>query len=474
MRNLLKVRSAQSLGDFPLRKFNFFRSLRSHSVRVVIVGVLTLMAVAASWVGLGSPGKSFLFGLFDLSVPGLHPGEMPNPGIDGPAAGRLTIAERAAMAILGGVGSPEKAKLPNALRQPEDGADILPREQALITALETGTDAEALEAIRGLAALGGELNHRRLAAIMKDNRWTDALRTEAARALLASDNPAEAQLAVRVLAVIGGDANTDSLKVIINNASLPKPLRLEAALAMGIVGTPRARDTLINAFRVFPEPEIHEQILGALGQFPFTQIESTWKQILGDPNTPAEVRVAAVDALANSSPDALPFLKTMAGSDRDPQVREMSAWAISALPGAGENELLGPDLARMAKAEPEADVRRRLYEALPAQVNNPSESLLPVIQGETDYAARVAGFDALADTVKRGASSGLSAKFDAEIVPELTEIAVSNQTLDVRTRAVFALRRANTPAARQALQTLSQTPNQKIALAARHGLKSVK
>ncbi len=377
------------------------------------------------------------------------------------------------MAIIGGVGSPEKVNLPDALRQPQDGDGVVSREQTLITILENGSDAEALKAIRELAALGGELNRRRLAAIMKDNRWPDALRTEAARALLKSENPAEAQFAARVLAVIGGDANVKTLNEMITNTSLPKPLRLEATLAMAIVGTPQAREALVNAFRVFPEPDDHEQILGALGQFPFSQIEGTWRQVLGDPNTPDEVRVAAVDALAGSSSDALPFLKTLAASDRDPQVREMSAWAISALP-IEDNYALGPDLARMATVEPDADVRRRLYEALPAQVNNPAESLLPVIQSETDYAARVAGFNALADTVKRGASSSLSAKFDAEIVPELTEIAVSNQTLDVRTRAVFALRKANTPVARQALQTLSETPNQKIALAARHGLQTAK
>lgn len=468
MRGTRHIRSARSPGDFRQRRLAFFRSLKLPSARVVIVGGLTLLFAVAAWVGFGSPGKLLLLGWFGSSGADLRPAS------ESLAPDRLTNAERAAMAIIGGVEAPGKAKLPDALRQAQDGDGVLTREQALITILESGSEAEALKAIRELAALGGELNRRRLAAIMKDNRWPDALRTEAARALLKSENPAEAQFAVRALAVIGGEANTDSLNAMISNTALPKPLRLEATLAMGIIGTPRARESLVAAFRVFPEPEDHEQILGALGQFPFAQIEGTWKQILGDPNTPAEVRVAAVDALAGSSPDALPFLKTMAASDRDPQVREMSAWAISALPGTGENELLGPDLARMAKVEPDADVRRRLYEALPAQVNNPAESLLPVIQSETDYAARVAGFNALADTVKRGASSGLSAKFDAEIVPELTAIAVSNQSLDVRTRAVFALRKANTPVARQALQTLSQTPNQKIALAARHGLQTAK
>jgi hypothetical protein len=433
---------------------------------------LTLFAVAVSWVALGSPGKAFLLGLFDSSLFRLRATGLPNPPADGPSSGRLTVAEMAAMAVLGGLQPPEKAKLPDALRQPKDGTGNPSREQALLTALATGSDAEALEAIRGLAALGGDLNLRRLAAIMNDHHWADALRSEAARALIAIGSPAEAALAVRALAVIGGEANTDFLNAMMSDASLPQPLRLEAALGLGIIATPRAGDALIKAFGMFSEPEVHEQLLGALGHFPFPQIEATWKQFLGDPNTDRELRVAAVDALSNSTPEALPFLKTVAGSDQDPEVREMSAWAISAL-SAGD-EMMGPELGRMAAAEPEPDVRRRLYEALPAQQNNPSETLLPVIQAETDIAARVAGFNALGDAVRRGSSLTVAKQFDSEIVPELTSIAVSGESMNIRMRAVFALRSANTSAAREALQVISQTPNPKIAIAARHGLEMAK
>jgi HEAT repeat protein len=441
------------------------------SQRRIVIGGLALVLVAGTWLAVGNFGNS-IFARFSGSKAG--PSHVQTARSANDVSGRLSIADAAVMAVLGGVQAPEKVKLPGNLRSSGDGSDVDQREQELIKIIETGTDAEALAAIRELAGLGGALNRRRLSAIMTDSRWPAALRSEAARALLASENPMQARFAAKALAVIGGEENVTSLRAMITNESLPKPLRLEATLSMAIIGTPQARDALVGALQVFPEPEMHEQILGALGEFPFPQIEATWRQILSDPNTPAEVRVAAVDALAGSTSDALPFLKKVASSDHDPMVREMSAWAISALPGGAENDSLGPDLARMAAAEPDADVRRRLYEALPAQVNNPAESLLPVIQNETDYAARVAGFNALADTVKRGASSGLAAKFDAEIVPELTDIAVSNQTLDVRTRAVFALAKAKTPAALQALQTLSETPNQKIALAARHGLQTAK
>ena len=270
------------------------------------------------------------------------------------------------------------------------------------------------------------------------------------------------------MALIGGDANTGTLSAMVKNLDLPESLRLEAALGLGRIGTSAAGDGLLEAFWTFSEPEIHEQLLGALGHFPFHQIETAFKDYLDDPNTSSELRVAAVDALSNSSYDALPFLVTMAESDRDPEVREMSAWAIAAHSQTGA---MGPDLTRMLKAEPDADVRRRLYEALSAQTDNAAESLMPLIESETDIAARVAGFNALGEAIKGGASS---AEFDANIVPELTNVAVSNESLNVRMRAVFALRRADTVAARHALEVISKTSNPKIALAARHGLKPAK
>lgn len=452
MRDRPKIHSAQTPEHRPEP---VPRRMGARWLRAVMVGGLVVVAGAGAWKSLsrGGAGK-------------------PQPVAGAPAPGRLTAAEMAAMAVLGGVGAPEKAKLPKALRGAQDGAGSSADEQALLTALETGTEAEAVEAVRALAALGGALNLQRLAAIMMDGRWPEAIRAEAARALLAVGAAAEKLRAVRVLAGIGGDANTDVLNALINDSNLPEALRLEAALGLGTIATPRAGEALIQAFGKFSDPDIHEQLLGALGHFPFPQIEATWKQYLADPNTDRDLRVAAVDALSNSTPEALPFLKTVAGSDHDAEVREMSAWAISALGGGDES--MGPELARMATAEPEPDVRRRLYEALPGQQNIPSETLLPVIQAETDIAARVAGFNALGDAVRRGASLVVTERFDVEIIPELTRIAVSSESVNIRLRAVFALRSANTSAARQALQVISQTPNPKIAVAARNGLESAK
>ena len=469
MRNL-EILSAHSSENLRTRTQVSRRPDSRLALAAILCG-LAVIAVSASWIWFGSPGKMFLLGLFRSTTPGSR--AMPKPGAEKIATNRLTISEMAALAVIGGVGAPEKARLPNALRRPQDGAGTSASEEALLlSALETGSEADAVEAVSGLAALGGSLNLQRLAAIMKDSRWPEAIRTAAAQSLLAIGNPDEAALAVRVLASIGGEANTDILNALINDPNLPQTLRLEAALGLGVIATPRAGDALIQAFGTFSDPDSHEQLLGALGHFPFPQIEATWKQYLADPNTDRELRVAAVDALSNSTPEALPFLKTVAGSDQDPEVREMSAWAISAL-GAGD-ESMGPELARMATAEPEPDVRRRLYEALSEQQINPSETLLPVIQAETDIAARVAGFNALGDAVRRSSSLVVAEQFNSEVIPELTRIALSTESMNIRMRAVFALRRANTAAARQALQEISQTPTQKIADAARHGLQTKK
>ncbi len=340
-------------------------------------------------------------------------------------------------------------------------------EKSLVFLLETGDDADATVAIHSLAAIGGASNLKILDGIMKDDAWPDALRTEAALELLNTGNNSDAMSAVSGLAVIGGDTNADHLAEIMRDTQRPENLRIEAALGLGVIGTPRAGNALATAFLLFPNPDVHAQLLDSLGRFPFPQIEDTWGKYLDAPGTPDNLRTAAAEALAGSSPEALPFLQKLAATDRDPNVREMAAWAISA---HGTDGALGHKLAEMARSEPEADVRRRLYEALLNQAQNPAETLLPVIREETDTAARVAAFNAVGDAVRRDKSSPLANEFDTQIVPELTRIALSPETLNIRMRAVFALRRAETPAAREALAEISVTSSKQIAQTAMNGL----
>ncbi len=341
------------------------------------------------------------------------------------------------------------------------------KEKDLVNLLATGREEDALRAIQGLAAIGGHAAVL-LAAIMNDSGWSSKVRSEAALALIEGGDDSQAKAGIQGLALIGGDENTNQLSDILKNASLAQPLRLQAALDLGYVGTPLACDALISAFEQFSDPDIQAQLLNSLGRFSFPQIEDAYRDFLASPSTPDDLRVEAADSLSNSSPEALPFLKDLVASDRDPEVREMAAWAISM---AGIDGPMGPVLRDLARTEPEPDVRRRIYEAMMKQAENPASELLPQISGETDLAARIAGLNAVANSLGRESQPVVAAEFDSRYVPELTKVALSDTSLNLRQRSVFALRRAGTPAAIAALSTIAQSHTPQIAQAAQAGLK---
>ncbi len=278
--------------------------------------------------------------------------------------------------------------------------------------------------------------------------------------------------AIRGLAAIGEFDPEHPLPAlfagILCDPARSEALRIEAALALGQLGTPPARDALVDALHRTARTDLATQVLNGLSSFPFPEVGKTFAEVLDSPATPTPTRVAAVDALANSTSDAVPFLLGLAEHDRDADVRASAAWAIGAHGGGG----CGQTLAALAEHEPEADVRRRLYEAVLPGADIPAERLLPTVRAETDVAARVAGFNALGRAVGQGKAAPVAAAFDVEIVPELTRIATSENSLNIRMRAVFALRRARTAAAQEALAIISVTPCPQVAAAARHGLRT--
>jgi HEAT repeat protein len=275
--------------------------------------------------------------------------------------------------------------------------------------------------------------------------------------------------AIRGLSIIGGTDVSEKLVTLLRDSKQPDRIRIEAALGLGAIGTPEAADMLAKAFLETKEAEIGTQVLNALGRFPFETVADTFKEFLSSSEVPAETRVVAVEALAYSSAGAVPFLLGFAEGDADADVRASAAWAIST---HGRYQDIAPVLTDMVEAEPDADVRRRLYEALLPQSEIPAERLLPSVLEEDDIAARVAGFNTLASAAAQGSSDPVIATFDQQIVPELLQIATSDNSVNIRMRAVFALRRAQTAAAQAALTEIANhASNPQIAEAARHGLK---
>ncbi|MEA3207321.1 MAG: hypothetical protein QOE70_378 [Chthoniobacter sp.] len=286
------------------------------------------------------------------------------------------------------------------------------------------------------------------------------------------DDPDEKVIlaAIRGLSAIGGPEVSARLAGMLADPQRSAAQRAEAALGLGDIGTAAAHQTLVQALATTRQTEISTEIVNSLGKFPFARVAGTFEHLLAAPETSGELRVVAVEALVNSTREAVPFLLGVAGRDADPEVRASSAWAISAHESGAP---IGPALSELASREPEPDVRRRLYEALVRQTDAPAERLVPRVLAEKDVAARVAGFNAVGSAVGRQPASAAAASFDDQMVPELQRIAANENSLNIRMRAVFALRRAQTPSAQAALAAIAASTSEsapQVATAARNGL----
>jgi HEAT repeat protein len=287
---------------------------------------------------------------------------------------------------------------------------------------------------------------------------------------LLDDTHAEVVIgALKGLSLIGGEDVTSWAAEILGDGGRGESVRIAAAVALGTIHTPASRDALAAAFAGMPGEEIATEILNGLGRYPFGEVAPVFQDLLAAPDAPEDLRATAVEALALSTREAVPFLLDRAGGDGSEDVRAMAAWAIS----AHEDETrLGAQLTAMAEKEAEPDVRRRLYEALLPQAEIPAARLLPKVMAEEDPAARIAGFNALGRAARLAPTSPEAADFDSRVVPELQRAASGTNSMNLRMRAVFGLRRAGTPAAVQALQSLSGHSDKTIATAASNGLRA--
>ena len=285
--------------------------------------------------------------------------------------------------------------------------------------------------------------------------------------LLEDGNESVVAATIRGLSAIGGEDVTAKVGALLADGQRSERIRIEAALSLGSIGTPAARLALAETFNQTTSPELAAEILNSLGRFDFSAVADCFQIYLATPGTPPELRTTAAEALANSSDDAVPFLMSLAANDSDADLRASAAWAISVHDSVHE---LGSGLAGMVAQEPEAEVRRRLYEALVPQDAIPAEKLLPLILAEEDIATRVAGFNALGCAVRQEPSLPVADRFDREIVPELLKIATEPNSVNIQMRAVFALRRAQTLASQGALMTISKNAAATVASAARNGL----
>lgn len=285
--------------------------------------------------------------------------------------------------------------------------------------------------------------------------------------LLEQEDEELASAAMQALGALGGEEVTMRVGEILTQEGKSEELRTVAAQVLGEMGSASAREALVKAVDFNPESEVTQEVLRSLGRLPFARVAEVYAGYLAAPEAPRELRVVAVESLAYSTKEAVSFLVKTAAQDADPQVRASAAWAIG---GHDATMPMGATLTAMAMTEPEPDVRRRLYEALVFQADAPAAKLWANVLAEEDLPARIAGLNAIGGAVGRAPTRTLVAEFDRVAVPELRQVAEAEVSLNLRMRAVFALRRANSPGAQVALAVIAANPNPTVAEAARLGL----
>ena len=284
--------------------------------------------------------------------------------------------------------------------------------------------------------------------------------------LLEDPDPTVARGAIRGLAARGGAEASAALAGILNGTVADASVRDEAAVALGRIGGPGTFEALARAARDSTAEEIKASAIRGLGVLPFAQTRGFFEDYLRSATTSTALKAAALEALGDAEGDPTPLLVEHL-SDPSPSVREAALQAMSMTdePGSAAVELLG----RLAD-EKEPGMRSRIYQALGNQDDFEAETILEAVQGEGRPDVRVAGFDLLAGACAGGAAPSVTAFFEESAVPELQTVALTDPEPGNRVAAVIALRKAGTPGARVALETIArEAADPKTAEAARAG-----
>jgi HEAT repeat protein len=257
--------------------------------------------------------------------------------------------------------------------------------------------------------------------------------------------------AIRGLAFRGDAGSAEALHNALFDERMPESVRSEAALALGDVNQPAALESLTEAATQWHDGPLAESALEGLGKRPFSETEDFFRSYLQTPGLSADAKVAAIEALANSSTEAAPFLLSLAG-DSDPDVRAAAAWSLI---GTGGDTDLSASLVSLLQSEPDATVRSRLYQALANQDALDGSVVLALAEKETAPEARLEALALLAAASRAAPSAEMLAYFNQTAVPELKQAALTDQSSQYRLSSVTALARATTAESTAALTDIS-------------------
>jgi HEAT repeat protein len=247
-------------------------------------------------------------------------------------------------------------------------------------------------------------------------------------------------------------------------------VRAAAAAALG--NHDNVASDLLLAFED-SEGELAAGLLTGLARQAFVHGEPVFRKLLADPNAPFELKLEAIGALAEGSPEAAGLLLELARDNDDPELRSA---AIDALAFADEGGSRSDAFAELALNEPSAEVRASLYNTLSlyaeqASAEPAAAKLVINTLAETEPHTRLEGYRMVASMLNYELQPEIAATFDNSMVPWLQRSAEFGEDKYTRFISIDALGLANTPGARQALGELSYSADPAVAQAALEALR---
>jgi len=284
------------------------------------------------------------------------------------------------------------------------------------------------------------------------------------RELINGNNAEVVRGALRGWAALGDEEALQVLAKVLSDPKRGGNLRREAALGLATLNNTRAYQILTDAFNRSPDGEFAESLLGALGQRSFVETEPFFRAFLGRSDLSADLRVAALEALAEAPGDPSALLMQHLQNDNS-DVRAAAAWALSMLDTPPN---LASQLLKQLEREQNVEVRTRMYQALENDTSVDWKTLLATVRDDASTSSRLAGLKLLAAQVSRQNSHAFAVEFDLTAVPQLENAALTGRDVQNRMLAVIALKQARTPGAEHALNKIAnQSTEPKIASAAK-------
>lgn len=261
--------------------------------------------------------------------------------------------------------------------------------------------------------------------------------------------------AIRGLSVIGDENSISILTKFLSSADSTRGFGTEAAIGLGNIDHPDAYNALIEAYysaEKYGNENLKYDIIKGLGRRDIAETEEFFQDILDKNTSDPSLRLAAIEALENSQDDTgLFFLNCL--NDENPEVRAEAAWALTFAEDWGPYAM---DLQAHLANEDNAEVRKRLYQALANQEEIDIDAAAGLIFKEENLGARLAGYDFLARKIGASDNKILREQFDKKAIPELQRIALSEESLNLKLSSVISLKRAGTELSFSALEKIAE------------------